>query len=368
MRAWALSASRSRQQQVALERFERVGQRRGRRVLRVGERLDGVARGADAREPLQQVARGSRGGRDGDRLTVGMGRPYAAASAAAIREAARDLAEDYGVLGRPLVYVTGKGGVGKTTIAGALALAVAARGRCGARLRRRAAPARRAVAAHRAEPALGEWLGRHVGAPAAALLRRSQAFAYFAAATPGAAELVTIGKVVDVAPAASTTGDRRRPCHRARALRCSLRRAPSPASPPPGPMARETAERCSNGSRTRSFTASSASPLPEPMAVAELLDLERRLPATVGHGLDLVVVNAVDPDRFSDEDARRLQAAAEPRPRARDELEGGARRTPAGAAPGRAGPAGARAHGCAGRDDPLRLGGHRSAYASTGRA
>src|SRR5215207_3201960 len=121
---------------------------------------------------------------------------------AAIREAARDLAEDYGVLRRPLVYVTGKGGVGKTTVASALALATAAQGQTalvcelsGADQLARvfgcapAAPGTelalgRNLSSLSVEPdaALGEWLARRIGAPAARLLRRSRAFGYFVAA------------------------------------------------------------------------------------------------------------------------------------------------------------------------------------------
>jgi anion-transporting ArsA/GET3 family ATPase len=48
---------------------------------------------------------------------------------------------------------------------------------------------------------MGEWLARHAGAPAAAMLRRCRAFAYLFAAAPGAAELATIGKIADVAQA-----------------------------------------------------------------------------------------------------------------------------------------------------------------------
>jgi anion-transporting ArsA/GET3 family ATPase len=160
------------------------------------------------------------------------------------------------------------------------------------------------------EPALGEWLARHVGAPAAALLRRSHAFGYFAAATPGAAELVTIGKAVDLARSGEydcvivdgpATGH-------ALAMLAAPRTFAELA--PVGPVAREAAE-LTRRLADRSFTAYVGVAAPEPMAVEELLELERRLPLTVGHGLDLIVVNAVHPDRFSDDDARRLQTAAD---------------------------------------------------------
>ena len=50
--------------------------------------------------------------------------------------------------------------------------------------------------------ALQEWMRRQPGGAAAvAVLTRSRAFAHFMAAAPGAKELVTIGKVVDLATA-----------------------------------------------------------------------------------------------------------------------------------------------------------------------
>ena len=50
--------------------------------------------------------------------------------------------------------------------------------------------------------------------------------------------------------------------------------------------------------------------LPEEMAVHEVLELERDLPGAVGRELDLIVVNPVHPDRFTDEEAERLHAFA----------------------------------------------------------
>jgi hypothetical protein len=50
--------------------------------------------------------------------------------------------------------------------------------------------------------------------------------------------------------------------------------------------------------------------LPEEMSVSEVLQLERELPGTVGRGLDLIVVNGLYPDRFSDEQAERLRGVA----------------------------------------------------------
>jgi anion-transporting ArsA/GET3 family ATPase len=207
-----------------------------------------------------------------------------------IRKDSPKLADDYGVLTRPLVFVTGKGGTGKSTVAEALARAVAP----GARVCR--------TADFDAERAMGEWLSRHLGSAAAALLRRSQAFGYLVAAAPGAAELVTIGKVVDQARRGRVIVDGPSTGH-ALAMLAAPRTFSRVTSA--GPLGRET-----NALRERlkdpAFTTYVGVTLPEPMAVAELLELERDLPGTVGRGLDLIVVNAVHPDRFSDQEARCL--------------------------------------------------------------
>src|SRR5919199_5637754 len=116
---------------------------------------------------------------------------------------------------RRLIYVTGKGGVGKTTVAAALGLAAASRGRrtivCEVAEQDRVS---RAFARQGVRPeeevqlaedlwaitidpqrALEEWLSRRLGGGAAwRLLAHSHAFQYFVAAAPGAKELITIAK------------------------------------------------------------------------------------------------------------------------------------------------------------------------------
>ena len=121
---------------------------------------------------------------------------------------------------RSVLYVTGKGGVGKTTVAAALGLAAARTGRrtivCEVAEQDRMS---RAFARHGVRPeqevelaedlwaitidpqqALEEWLGKQLGGgPAGRILGHSHAFQYFVAAAPGAKELITIAKVWELA-------------------------------------------------------------------------------------------------------------------------------------------------------------------------
>src|SRR3954468_23816160 len=121
------------------------------------------------------------------------------------------------VLDRHLIYVTGKGGVGKTTVSAAIALAAADRGRraivCEVAEQRHMSKLFEAVGSDREvrladdlyaisidpQHALEEWLGKQVGGAALKVLTRSQAFQYFVAAAPGAKELITISKVWEIA-------------------------------------------------------------------------------------------------------------------------------------------------------------------------
>ena len=122
--------------------------------------------------------------------------------------------------GARIVVVTGKGGVGKSTIAAALAVAavhrgqrtivaeVAARGDVARALGGRAGdrlaetepyPGLHHVTIER-RAAMGAYLRDEVpGVVPAALLARSRAFELFVAATPGMSDLLTIGKVWELA-------------------------------------------------------------------------------------------------------------------------------------------------------------------------
>jgi anion-transporting ArsA/GET3 family ATPase len=237
---------------------------------------------------------------------------------------------------RSLLYVTGKGGVGKTTVAAALGLAAARLGRrtivCEVAEQDRMS---RAFARHGVRPemevelaqdlwavtidpqrALEEWLTKQVGGgPAVRLLGHSHAFQYFVAAAPGAKELITIAKVWELAQAQRWDRHGRR---------YDLVVVDAPASghgvgmlstprtfgeiARVGPIRRQ-AEKVSAMLADPGRTGYVAVALPEEMPVNETLDLEGRLRGAVGLGLDAVVVNGMWPERFTARDITRLRAA-----------------------------------------------------------
>ena len=241
---------------------------------------------------------------------------------------------------RRLLYVTGKGGVGKTTVAAALGLAAAAAGRrtivCEVAEQDRVSRAfkREGVVAETEvelaenlwaitidpQQALEEWLGRQVGGVGLRVLARSSAFQYLVAAAPGAKELITIAKVWEL-------GQMERWDRRGRAYDLVVVDAPSSGhglamlrTPGTfgeiarvGPVRRQ-AFRVRDMLSDPEKTGYVAVALPEEMPVNETLELERRLPEAVGSGLGAIVVNGMWPDRFSAGDAKALRAALDGRP------------------------------------------------------
>jgi anion-transporting ArsA/GET3 family ATPase len=234
---------------------------------------------------------------------------------------------------RRLLYVTGKGGVGKTTVAAALGLAAAAAGRrtivCEVAEQDRVSRAfkREGVVAETEveladnlwaitidpQQALEEWLGRQIGGAGLRVLARSSAFQYFVAAAPGAKELITIAKVWELAQ--STRWDRS-----GRTYDLVVVDAPSSGhgmamltTPRTfgeiarvGPIRRQ-AYRVRDLLADPEQTGYVAVALPEEMPVNETLELERRLPEAVGVGLEAIVVNGMWPERFTVAEAARLR-------------------------------------------------------------
>jgi anion-transporting ArsA/GET3 family ATPase len=247
------------------------------------------------------------------------------------------------VLKRRMAFVTGKGGVGKSTVAAALALAAAADRRPAvvcelgtraqlARAFGRTAP--RPGAEVKLAPglstisidpdtALEEWMAKTIGRPGAALLGRSDAFRYFVAAAPGARELVSIGKAWDLT--------RSRPASRNGRLvvldapssghAVGVLQAPRTFSRlgGPGPIGHQAR-------RIRDFLgdpSSSAIVLvctPSEMPVTETVELAAAVEDATGRPPDVVIANQVLPDRFDEHEVelidRALSTTADPRLRA----------------------------------------------------
>lgn len=230
--------------------------------------------------------------------------------------------------------VAGKGGVGKTTVAAALGLMAARAGkrtivaevseqeRLSALFERRALGHREGKLAdrlhgisidpHRAKE---EWLRYQLRSSAlAGLLGGSRLFQYLTAAAPGVDELVTIGKVWDLAQLERRVGGTR-PYDLAivdspaTGHGLALLRAPRTYASIArvGPIAKQAGiihRFIVDPSRTAVLAVS----LPEEIPVNETIDLSARLRADMGMEIDATVVNAVLPDRFSDREVERLAA------------------------------------------------------------
>jgi anion-transporting ArsA/GET3 family ATPase len=240
------------------------------------------------------------------------------------------------LLDRTLLYVTGKGGVGKTTVAAAIGLAAAARGRrtivCEVAEQDRVSRAFAREGVRREEEvelaenlwaisidpteALKEWLGRQLGGPALRLITGSSAFQHFVAAAPGAKELITIAKVWELAQlerwdATNRTYDLVVVDAPASGHGLAMLTAPSTFGEIArvGPIRRQAfkvRDMLADPRRTGFLAVA----LPEEMPVNETLELDDRLHAAIGAGLDAIVVNGLYPERFSGKEAEALRTAA----------------------------------------------------------
>jgi anion-transporting ArsA/GET3 family ATPase len=233
-----------------------------------------------------------------------------------------------GVLERELVFVTGKGGVGRTTVSAALALAAAARGRgtivceVGAQDRlarlfgRRGDDGREVALRERLwaislDPrrALRDYLASQLPGPLVRVLADSRTFSYFYAAAPGAREISTLGGIWDL-------------CHgRIRARTYDLVIVDGPAtghalgmlrSPRTmieiarvGPV-RSRSERIRDLLCDEARTAFVAVSTPGELPVAEALELDRGVRAELGRAVELVVANGVYPRRFAPDELARV--------------------------------------------------------------
>jgi anion-transporting ArsA/GET3 family ATPase len=237
-----------------------------------------------------------------------------------------------GLLDKRLVFVTGKGGVGKSTVATALGMLAARRG-----LRTVVAELSGQDRVQRLfehagdhfhevelvpdlftisidpDHAMDEYLRVKVGA-VGHMLGSSRMFHAFAMATPGMRELLSIGKVWELSqPQRRTQGaapydlvivDAPATGHGVGLLRTPRTFAEVARVGPIAHQGRQIAKTIADSR----FTGVVAVATPEEMPVNETLSLRDSL-AEDGLGLDLVVLNALYPMRFDDREIKQLAVA-----------------------------------------------------------
>lgn len=240
------------------------------------------------------------------------------------------------LLDRSLIIVTGKGGVGKTTVATALGLAAAAEGRRtivvevgdqhrlpgifglpdpvpGAETELEGALSSTSVDPQRT---LFEWIEAQPGGRVPArVLSQSNTFQYFVAAAPGAKEVVTMTKVWELAQTARwrkrasgydlVVVDAPSSGHALAMLRAPRTFA---AIARVGPIANQAA-RVSEFLDDPGHSAYIAVAQGSEMAVTETIELETRLRRQLGRRLEAVVVNGVLPRRFSTAELKQISSA-----------------------------------------------------------
>jgi Anion-transporting ATPase len=222
--------------------------------------------------------------------------------------------------------------VGKTTVAAAIGLVASRRGRrtMVAEVARRTDVAGVLDAAHEhggeetelapglfhvsvdPERAMEEYLRDQLPPAAAAVLSRSRVFGLLAAATPGLRELLTVGKLWELAQL-----DRRTPGaepydlvivdapatgHGVAVLSAPRAFAGAAHSGPVARQARIIHATLSDPALTALVAVARA----EELAVTETLALQAALRERLDAELDAVVVNALEPDRFTPAEAQRL--------------------------------------------------------------
>ena len=237
------------------------------------------------------------------------------------------------MLEKRLLFVTGKGGVGKSTVAASLGLAAAARGKrtivceIGSQEHTSRLFNRAQVGFHEVQlednlwtisidpdESMREYVLLQLKVRAMRdLLFRSRVFSYLTAATPGLKELVTIGKIWELSQLdrkvrkgrkydlvivdAPATG------HGIGFLQTPRTFANIARVGPIHAQAREL-DRFITDHRS---TGVAIVALPEEMPVNETAALEQELREEIGVSVDRVYMNALYPERFSNEEAERLE-------------------------------------------------------------
>jgi anion-transporting ArsA/GET3 family ATPase len=231
------------------------------------------------------------------------------------------------LLHRRLIFLTGKGGVGKTTVALALGLASARSGRRTIvadihgedepHVEFELAPGLFRISVD-PQNAMEEYLNHKVPGPAGHALRQSKLFHAFVMATPGMRELLCMGKLWELAQFERRTEeadaydlvivDAPAAGHGAAILRTPRTFAEIAKVGPIAHQARTIAATIADPE----FTAVAAVSTPEEMPVNETLELRDALASSADPlELQAVILNARYPDRFSPADAEALAAALE---------------------------------------------------------
>src|SRR3954451_110418 len=236
------------------------------------------------------------------------------------------------LLDKRLVFVTGKGGVGKTTVAACLARVAAERGKrvivCEVANEQswhdevEVAPGIHSIAVD-PEHAMREYLTDQVGGALSKVMTSSRIFTYLAAAAPGLRELLMMGKVWDLAQLdqrrtgdtpydlvildAPATGHALGMLRTARTFRDVAR---------VGPISRQ-AGRIDAFLTDPELTGIVAVAAPEEMPVNETIEFIDALGDEMDMKPDAVVVNGVYPDRFKEAEVAAIEAVDADSPRRR---------------------------------------------------
>jgi anion-transporting ArsA/GET3 family ATPase len=241
------------------------------------------------------------------------------------------------LLDRRLLFVTGKGGVGKSTVAASLGLAAAAQGKrtvvceIGSQENVSRLFNRAEVGFHEVEleenlwtisidpdESMREYVLLQLKVRAMRdMLFRSRVFTYLAAATPGLKELVTIGKIWELSQL-----DRK--VKKGRKYDLVIVDAPATGhgigflqTPRTfagiarvGPI-HSQAEELHRFITDHDATGTAIVALPEEMPVNESATLEQQLREEIGVSVDRVYMNGLYPERFSPEEAERIDSASQ---------------------------------------------------------
>src|SRR3954454_6679462 len=227
------------------------------------------------------------------------------------------------LLDKRLVFVTGKGGVGKTTVAACLARVAARRGKrvivCEVAAEEtwhdevEVAPRIHSIAID-PERAMREYLADQVGGALTKVMTSSRIFTYLAAAARGLRELLMIGKVWDLAQLdqrrtgdtpydlvildAPATGHALGMLRTPRTFRDVAR---------VGPISRQ-AGRIDGFLTDAALTGIVAVAAPEEMPVNETIDFIAALGDEMDMRPDAVIVNGVYPERFRDAEIAAIES------------------------------------------------------------